>query len=71
VADGSLFSGDSFNSYTLIARKGKELGSKVIVDTSDEALRLSAEAGVVLFHTVRYGLASGEAAVMTPGTELC
>lgn len=48
VLSGSLNEGLSTSFYADIAKKGKELGSKVVVDTSGEALQKVVETGVYL-----------------------
>jgi len=48
VASGSLAPGVPADFFARVAQIGKDLGARVIVDTSGEALRLAAQAGVFL-----------------------
>jgi 6-phosphofructokinase 2 len=48
VASGSLPPGMPKNIYALLAQKAKELGSRLMVDTSGEELRLAVEPGLFL-----------------------
>ena len=55
--------------YARVAHLARDMGSRGIVDTSEDALRLAR--GKALRDAIRFGVAAGSAAVMTPGTELC